>query len=139
MFSLNYKTVGFFIQKLLSLITMMKFHINLFCGVYLLVHLIKETKNLELKQQSQFLILVWFWTMGRHIGRNFICSLVKNYYIQKQNHHKLCHCYNCKYLDSLLSEMERWNFYQLNRFHSKWFITFHQKFECQITLFPVFI
>ena len=49
MFSLNYKTVGFFIQKLLSLITMMKFRINLFCDVYLLVHVIKETKNLELK------------------------------------------------------------------------------------------
>ena len=39
----------FFIQKLLSLITMMKFLIDLFWGVYLLVHLIKETKNLELK------------------------------------------------------------------------------------------
>ena len=38
----------FFIQKLLSLIFMMKFRINLFC-VYLLVQLIKETKDLELK------------------------------------------------------------------------------------------
>ena len=42
------KTVIFFIQKLLPLIIMMKFRINLFCGVYLLVHLIKETKDLEL-------------------------------------------------------------------------------------------
>ena len=49
MFFLNCKTVIFFIQKLLSLIIMMKFRINLFCGVYLLVHLIKETKDLELK------------------------------------------------------------------------------------------
>ena len=48
MFFLNCKTVIFFIQKLLSLIIMMKFRINLFCGVYLLVHLIKETKDLEL-------------------------------------------------------------------------------------------
>ena len=49
MFFLNCKTVIFFIQKLLPLIIMMKFRINLFCGVYLLVHLIKETKDLEFK------------------------------------------------------------------------------------------
>ena len=136
---MNCKTVTFFIQKLLLLIIMMKPHINLFCGVYLLVHLIKETKDLEFKQQNQFLILVWFQTMGKHINRNFICCLVKNYYFEKQNHHKQCQCYNCKRLDILLSETERWSFYELNRFHDKWLIIFHRKFECQITLFPVSI
>ena len=77
--------------------------------------------------------------MGRHVNCNFICCLVKNYYFEKQNHHKLCQCYNCKHLDVLLSEMERWSFYELNRFNNKWFIIFLRKFECQITLFPVFI
>ena len=71
-------------------------------------------------------------TMGRQVNRSFICFLVKNYYLDKQNYHKLCHCYNCKRLDSLLSQMERWSFYELNRFHDKWFIIFHRKFECQI-------
>ena len=77
--------------------------------------------------------------MGRHVNRNFICSLVKNYYVLKQNHHKICHCYNCKCLDNLLSEMERWSFYELNLFHDKWLIIFRRKSNCQITLFPVFI
>ena len=49
MFFLNCRQLFFFIQKLLWLIIMMKLRINLFCGVYLLVHLIKETKDLELK------------------------------------------------------------------------------------------
>ena len=39
---LNCKTVGLFIQKLLSMIILMKFRINLFCGVYLLAYLIKN-------------------------------------------------------------------------------------------------
>ena len=39
----------FYPKTTLALITMMKSRISLFCGIYLLVHLIKETKNLELK------------------------------------------------------------------------------------------
>ena len=42
-------------------------------------------------------------------------------------------------MDNLLSEIERWSFYKLNLFHDKWFISFHQKSDCQFTLFPVFI
>ena len=41
-------------------------------------------------------------------------------------------------LDNLLNEMDKWSFHKLNQFHDKWFIIFHQKYDCQITLFTVF-
>ena len=77
--------------------------------------------------------------MGRHVDREFIVSSVKQFYFDRQEHYKFCSCYNCKCLDSLLNEMDRWDFYDLNVFHDKWFIIFHRKTEYQITLFPVFI
>ena len=76
--------------------------------------------------------------MGRHVNRRFICSLCHQYYHNKQKHHKFCFCFSCKSLEYLLDEMDRWNFYDLNRCHDKWFIIFHKKNK-EITLFPVFI
>ena len=35
--------------------------------------------------------------------------------------------------------MDRWSFYDLNRFHDKWFIIFHRKFDCQISLLFQFL
>ena len=35
--------------------------------------------------------------------------------------------------------MGKWNFHNLNQFHNKWFMIFDRKYDCQITLFPVFI
>ena len=64
--------------------------------------------------------------------------LVHEYYYNKQKHHKSCVCCSCKILGYLLNEMERWDFYGLNGFHDKWFITFHKSSK-KITLFPVFI
>ena len=75
--------------------------------------------------------------MGRHVDRAFIHFLVRQYYIDKRNHHKFCYCFNCKRLDSLLNEMGKWSFHNLNQFHDKCFITFHRKYGYQITLFPV--
>ena len=69
----------------------------------------------------------------------FICFLIRQYYSDKQNHCQFCHCFICKRLKSLLNEMDRWISYDLNSFHDKWFLMFHRKFDCQITLFPVFI
>ena len=77
--------------------------------------------------------------MGRHVDRKFIVSLVKQFYFDRQKHYKFCSCYNCKCLDSLLNETDRWGFYDFNVYHDKWFIIFHRKTEYQITLFPVFI
>ena len=77
--------------------------------------------------------------MGTHVDRSFIHFLLKQYYLDKQNHHKCCYCFICKRLDSLLNEMHKWSFHNLNQFHDKLFIIFHQKYDCQITLFPVFI
>ena len=77
--------------------------------------------------------------METHVDRSFIHFLLKQYYLDKQNHHKCCYCFICKRLDSLLNEMHKWSFHNLNQFHDKWFIIFHQKYDCQITLFPVFI
>ena len=77
--------------------------------------------------------------MGRHVDHSFICSLIKRFYMEKQNHHDSYICYVCKHLISLLNEMERWNFYDLNQFRDKWFIIFHRKYGCEITIFPVFI
>ena len=77
--------------------------------------------------------------MERHVDHSFVCSLIKQFYMEKQNHHNSCICYVCKRLVSLLNEMEKWSFYDLNRFHDKWFIIFHQKYDCEINLFPVFI
>ena len=76
--------------------------------------------------------------MGRHVNRTFICSLITQYYNNKQKNHKFCFRSLCKSLENLLNEMERWNFYDLSRFHDKWFIIFHKKTK-KITLFPVFI
>ena len=73
--------------------------------------------------------------MGRHVDHAFIHFLVRQYYIDKRNHHKFCYCFNCKRLDSLLNEMNKWSFHNLNQFHDKWFIIFHQKYDFQITLF----
>ena len=64
--------------------------------------------------------------MGRHIDRAFIHFLVRQYYIDKRNHHRFCCCFNCKRLDSLLNEMGKWGFHNLNQFHDKWFILFFQ-------------
>ena len=36
-------------------------------------------------------------------------------------------------------ELGKWNFYDLNKDHDKWFIILHQKDDHEITLFPVFI
>ena len=66
--------------------------------------------------------------MERLVNRAFVCFLIQQYYLDKQNH-----------FDSLHSENDRWGFYDLNRLHDKWFIIFHRKLDCQITLFPVFI
>ena len=77
--------------------------------------------------------------MERHVDHSFVCSLIKQFYMEKQNHHNSCICYVCKRLVILLNEMEKWSFYDLNRFHDKWFIIFHQKYDCEVTLFPVFI
>ena len=77
--------------------------------------------------------------MGRHVDRAFICFLIKLYYLDKQNHYKFCHCVICKRLENLLNEIDRWSFYDLNGFHDKWFIISREKFDCQITVFPVFI
>ena len=77
--------------------------------------------------------------MGRQVDRAFIHFLVRQYYIDKRNHHRFCCCFNCKRLDSLLNEMDRWSFHDLSQFHNKWFIIFHRKYDCQITLSPVFV
>ena len=53
-----------------------------------------------------------------------------------KEHHKSR--FICKRLYNLLNEMDKWSFYNLNQFHDKWFIIFHQKYDCQITLFTVF-
>ena len=77
--------------------------------------------------------------MGRHVNHKLIiCSLVHEYYYNKQKYHKPCVCCSCKSLGYLLDEMERWNFYGLNKFYNKWFIIFHKSSK-KITLFPVFI
>ena len=77
--------------------------------------------------------------MGRHADCTFIHFLVRQYYIDKRNHDEFCCCFICKRLDNLLNEMVQWSFHNLNQFHDKWFITFHQKYDCQITLFPLLI
>ena len=77
--------------------------------------------------------------MERHVDRSFNHFLIRQYYVDKQIHHKFCYCFIFKRLDSLLSEMGKWSFHNLNQFHDKWFIIFHHKYDCQITLFPVFI
>ena len=138
-FLLNCKIVIFSIEKLVLQIIKNKFHKNLFCGVYLIVWLIKAIRNFVLRKESQFNIPVWFWIMGRHVDRAFICFLIRQYYLDKQNQFKFCHCFTCKRLKSHLNEIDRWSFYDLNPFHDKWFIILHRKFVCQITLFPVFI
>ena len=73
--------------------------------------------------------------MGRHVDHTFIHFMVRQYYIDKRNHHKFCYCFNCKRLDSLLNEMNKWSFHNLNQFQDKWFIIFHRKYDFQITLF----
>ena len=83
--------------------------------------------------------MVWFLIMERHVDDTFICFLIKQYYLDKQNHYKFCQCFICNRLKNLLNEMDGWIFYDLNRFHDKLFIIFHQKLDWQITLFPVFI
>ena len=77
--------------------------------------------------------------MGRHVDRTFICFLIKQYYSDKENHYKFCNFFICKCLENLLNEMDGRSFYDLNRFHDKWFIIFHRKFDYQTTLFQVFI
>ena len=77
--------------------------------------------------------------MRRHVDSAFIHFLVRQYYIDKRNYHKLFYCFICKRLDNLLNETEKWSFHNLNQFHDKWFIIFHRKYDCQINLFPVFI
>ena len=77
--------------------------------------------------------------MGRHVNRRFTSSLIHQYYRNRQNHHKFCFCFSCKSLANLLDEIEKYNFYDLNRFHDKWFIIFHKKNKNLITLFLVFI
>ena len=77
--------------------------------------------------------------MGIHVDRSFICSLIKQFYIEKQNHDNSCIYYVCKRLVSLLNEMERLIFYDLNQFHDKCFIIFHRKYDSEITLCLVFI
>ena len=61
--------------------------------------------------------------MGRHVDRAFIHFLVRQYCIDKKNHKFFC--FKCKCLDSLLNEMHKWSFHNLNQFHDKWFIIFH--------------
>ena len=77
--------------------------------------------------------------MRRHVDRAFLHFLIRQFYIDKRNHHKFCYCFICKRLDSLFNEMNKWSFRNLNQSHDKWFIIFHRKYDCQITLFPVFI
>ena len=77
--------------------------------------------------------------MGTHVDRAFIHFLVRQHYIDKGNHHRFFCCLNCKRLDNLLNEMDRWSFHDLNQFHNKWFLIIHRKYDRQITLFPVFI
>ena len=77
--------------------------------------------------------------MGRQVDSAFIHFLVIQCYIDKINHHKLCYCFNCKRLDSLPNEMDKWSFHNLNQFHDKWSIIFHRNYGCQITLFLAFI
>ena len=77
--------------------------------------------------------------MGRHVHRAFICFLIRQYHSDKKNNCQFCNCFIYKRLKSLLNEMDRWSFYDLNQFHDKWFTIFHRKFDCQISLFPVFI
>ena len=45
--------------------------------------------------------------MGRHVNRQFVCSLVHEYYYNKQKHHKFCVCTSCKSLGNLLNKMEK--------------------------------
>ena len=49
----------FYPKKVLQTI-LIKFHINQFCGMYLIVWLIKRTKNFVLKLAKRFRILSWF-------------------------------------------------------------------------------
>ena len=77
--------------------------------------------------------------MRRHVDRAFLHFLIRQFYIDKRNHHKFCYCFIYKRLDSLFNEMNKWSFRNLNQSHDKWFIIFHRKYDCQITLFPVFI
>ena len=77
--------------------------------------------------------------MERHVDCAFIHFLIKQYYIDKRNHHNFCFCFICKSLTSLRSEMEKWSFHDLNQIHDKLFIVFHREYDCQIIIFPVFI
>ena len=49
----------FYPKKVLQTI-LIKFHINQFCGIYLIVWLIKRTKHFVLKLTNRFRILSWF-------------------------------------------------------------------------------
>ena len=77
--------------------------------------------------------------MGIHVDRKFIVRLLKGYYEDRKNHHFLCCCYKCKRFVNTLHEIERWNFYDLNKTHSKWFVIVHKKYDPKITIFPVYI
>ena len=77
--------------------------------------------------------------MGRHIDRKFIVFVVHSYYLDRKSNHFHYSCFKCKRLHNLLHEINRWNFYDLNRGHNKWFVIFHKKFDSQITTFLVFI
>ena len=77
--------------------------------------------------------------MGRHVNRSFVLFLIGKFTLDRQNHSHFCKCYYCRCLIDLNRELGKWNFYDLNKDHNKWFIIFHQKDDHEITLFPVFI
>ena len=77
--------------------------------------------------------------MGRHVNRSFVLFLIRKFNLDRQNYSHFCKCYYCRCLINLNRELGKWNFYDLNKDHDKWFIIFHQKDDHEITLFPVFI
>lgn len=64
--------------------------------------------------------------MGRHVDRKFVVFMVHSYYLDRKIHHFFCSCFQCKCLQSLLDEIDKWGFYELNKGHKKWFVFFQK-------------
>ena len=74
--------------------------------------------------------------MGRHVDKKFVVFIVHSYYLDRKSHHFFCSC--SLFLQSLLDEMNKLGFYELNKGHKKWFVIF-QKSDWRVTLFLVLI
>ena len=84
----------------------------------------KKNKNFRIKIGKSIPHTCLVLDYGKTVDCAFIHFSVKQYYIDIRNHHRFCCCFNCKRLESLLNEMGKWSFHNLNQFHDKWFIIF---------------